>query len=465
MLERLFGSDWSGAHTTDHSQDQWTKQRGAHVSASISPGREAAPHAPRRAFAELVRGISTEVIGADERRCENSEQERMGDKKHSIAIVGAGMGGLTVAATLRLAGFDVAVYEQASRLSRIGAGIQMMPNSMKVLRRLGVEGRVRHLAFQPYSHLNRAWDTGEIMRELPMPESLFGAPYLCMHRGDLHEALVSIIPGECIHLGKKLVGLDQRAEHVTLSFEDGSHAHADAVVGADGVHSVARDIIIGPDTPIHKGRIAYRAVFPSALMGGKDVGFSRTKWWGMDRHIVIYYTKPDRSEIYFVTSVPEPAEWLTRESWSAKGDVTELRKAYDGFHDDVRDVLEACPDCHKWAILEREPYPRWSVGRVVLLGDACHPMTPYMAQGAATAMEDAAVLARALAEVDGDDIEGAFKRYEAHRKPRTSRIQAISSANTWMKGGNDDTSWLYAYDAYDEPLEPFSLLHTAGQPE
>ena len=137
----------------------------------------------------------------------------------------------------------------------------------------------------------------------------------------------------------------------------------------------------------------------------------------------------------------------------------ELRKAYEGFHQDVRAVLEACPDCHKWAILEREPLARWSERRVVLLGDACHPMTPYMAQGAATAIEDAAVLARCLTEVDGEDIEGAFQRYETHRKPRTSLIQAISSANTWMKDGNSDTAWLYGYDAWHAPLdEPAAYL-------
>jgi 2-polyprenyl-6-methoxyphenol hydroxylase-like FAD-dependent oxidoreductase len=370
----------------------------------------------------------------------------------SIAIVGAGLGGLTAASTLRMAGLNVHVYEQASRFARLGAGIQMMPNSMKVLRRIGIEERVRATSFEPYSHLNRQWDTGAVMRELPMPESLFNAPYLCMHRGDLHEALASVLPAEIIHRGKKLVGLDERGGQVTLTFEDGGRAQADAVIGADGVHSIVRDLIIGPDSPIHKGRIAYRAVFPSTLMDGVDVGPSRTKWWGVDRHIVIYYTRRDRSEIYFVTSVPEPAEWLTRESWSAKGDVRELRKAYEGFHPDVRAVLDACPDCHKWAILEREPLSRWSEGRVVLLGDACHPMTPYMAQGAATAVEDAAVLARCLAEAEGGDVTGAFTRYEAHRKPRTSRIQAISSANTWMKGGDDDTSWLYGYDAWSVPL-------------
>ncbi|MBV9744712.1 MAG: FAD-dependent monooxygenase, partial [Acidobacteriia bacterium] len=252
-------------------------------------------------------------------------------------------------------------------------------------------------------------------------------------------------------------GLEQDASSVTLFFADGTSARAAAVVGADGVHSVVRDLIVGPDMPVHNGSIAYRAVFPSALLNGFDVGPSRTKWWGIDRHIVIYYITWDRNEIYFVTSVPEPAEWLTRESWSAKGDVRELRAAYEGFHEDVRRVLAACPDCHKWAILEREPLPHWSEGRVALLGDACHPMTPYMAQGAGTAIEDAAVLARCLEASAGEDIEEAFRIYERHRKPRTSRIQAISSANTWMRGGNEDTSWLYGYDAWTAPLDPAPL--------
>jgi salicylate hydroxylase/6-hydroxynicotinate 3-monooxygenase len=376
----------------------------------------------------------------------------MGRRNLSIAIIGAGMGGVAVAATLRRVGFAPQVYEQAPRFERIGAGIQMMPNSMKVLRRLGVEERLRRIAFAPVSHLNRIWDTGEVTRELPMPESLFGAPYLCMHRGDLHDALLSAVPADCIHLGKKLVGLDLAAGQVTLAFADGTRVQADAVIGADGIHSLTRELIIGADAPIHKGRIAYRAVFPAARMGGKDIGPSRTKWWGIDRHIVIYYTTRTRSEVYFVTSVPEPAEWLTRESWSAKGDVDELRLAYEDFHPDVRAVLAACPECHKWAILEREPLPRWSDGPVALLGDACHPMTPYMAQGAATAIEDAAVLARCLDDVDCEDIDGAFKRYEAHRKPRTSRIQAVSSGNTWLKSGNDDTGWVYGYDAWTAPL-------------
>jgi 2-polyprenyl-6-methoxyphenol hydroxylase-like FAD-dependent oxidoreductase len=370
----------------------------------------------------------------------------------SIAIIGAGMGGMAAAATLRQAGIDVDVYEQAHQFGRIGAGIQMLPNSMKVLRGIGVEARLRERAFAPYSHLNRVGDTGEIKRELPMPEELYGAPFLCMHRAQLHEALTEVVPGERIHLNKKLVELKQNGGPVTLAFADGTTAKADAVIGADGVHSLVRDIIIGPDKPLHRGRIAYRAVFKSNLMP-KEISSSRTKWWGKDRHIVIYYTTKDRSELYFVTSVPEPADWVTKESWSATGDMHELRAAYAGFHPEVCMVLDACPDCHKWAILEREPLPTWSHGRVVLIGDACHPMTPYMAQGAATAIEDAAVLARCLMGVALEGIEAAFKRFEAHRKPRTSKIQEISSANTWMSGGNDDPGWLYGYDAWTVPLD------------
>jgi 2-polyprenyl-6-methoxyphenol hydroxylase-like FAD-dependent oxidoreductase len=371
--------------------------------------------------------------------------------KPSIAIIGAGMGGLSVAATLRKFAIPVRIFEQASRFARVGAGIQMMPNSMKVLRELGIEDRLRRVAFAPYSHLNRVWDTGEVTNELPMPESLYGAPYLCMHRAELHEALASVIPPELIHLGRKLVGLEQHGGQVRLAFEDGTRELADGVIGADGVHSTVREILFGPEKPINKGRVAYRAVFPSALMGGKEIRPSRTKWWGPDRHIVIYYTTAERSEVYFVTSLPEGIDWVTPESWSATGDVGELRAAYSGFNPEVRSVLEACPACHKWAILEREPMPRWSDGRVALLGDACHPMTPYMAQGAATSIEDAAILARCLDEKDGEDIEGAFQRYEAHRKPRTSKIQAISSANTWMKG-RTNPDWLYGYDAWNAPL-------------
>jgi salicylate hydroxylase/6-hydroxynicotinate 3-monooxygenase len=167
--------------------------------------------------------------------------------------------------------------------------------------------------------------------------------------------------------------------------------------------------------------------------------------------MVVYYVTSSLDELYFVTSVPESADWLTPESWSAKGDLGELRAAYAGFHPEVQAVLEACPEVHKWAVFERDALPTWHTGRVVLLGDACHPMTPYMAQGAASALEDAAVLTRVLAECDADGAQEAFATYEATRKPRATAIQTGSSQNTWLRG-QTDPGWVYGYDACSEPL-------------
>ena len=207
-------------------------------------------------------------------------------------------------------------------------------------------------------------------------------------------------------------------------------AIADAVVGADGVHSVVRDILFGTAPVNFTGRIAYRTTYPAALLGGAEID-DCTKWWGEDRHIVIYYVKPDRSEVYFVTSQPEPDFRI--ESWSAKGDVSDLRAAFEGFHPQVDQVLAACPDVHKWAIVDRDALEHWADGKVTLLGDACHPMTPYMAQGAAMAIEDAAVLSRCLDGVDRDGVANAFRRFEATRKERTTRVQETSRANIWLK--------------------------------
>jgi salicylate hydroxylase/6-hydroxynicotinate 3-monooxygenase len=223
---------------------------------------------------------------------------------------------------------------------------------------------------------------------------------------------------------------------------------ADAVVGADGVHSVVRDMLFSTAPAKFSGRIAYRTTYPEALLGTERID-DCTKWWGEDRHIVIYYVKPDRSEIYLVTSQPEPDFRI--ESWSAKGDVRDLRKAFDGFHSEVTQVLAACPDVHKWAIMDREALDRWADEKVTLLGDACHPMTPYMAQGAAMAIEDAAVLSRCLDGVDRDGVTDAVRRFEATRKERTTRVQETSRANTWLRG-RTNADWVYGYDAWNVPL-------------
>jgi salicylate hydroxylase/6-hydroxynicotinate 3-monooxygenase len=370
----------------------------------------------------------------------------------SIAIIGAGMGGLAAAAALRRVGIEVTVYEQAAQFIRLGAGIQIGCNAMKVLRGLGLESRLREQSFYPRSWNNRDWRTGEVKFDMIFGESAerkFGAPYLLAHRGDLHAALASILPAEYVKLSHRLIGLDETNDGVRLAFANGAIAVADAVIGADGVHSVVRDILFGASPVNFTGRIAYRTTYRAALLDGQKID-DCTKWWGEDRHIVIYHVKPDRSEIYFVTSQPEPDFRI--ESWSAKGDVRELRSAFEGFDRQVENVLAACPDVHKWAIVDRDFLACWADRSVTLLGDAaCHPMTPYMAQGAAMAIEDAAVLSRCLEGVERDGVANAFRRFEASRKDRTARIQQTSRTNTWLKE-KTDTDWVYAYDAWTVPL-------------
>ena len=372
-------------------------------------------------------------------------------KPLDIAIIGAGMGGLATAAALRRVGITVTVYEQAQQFTRLGAGIQIGCNAMKVLRKLGLEQRMRGGSFYPRSWNNRDWKSGDVKFDMIFGESAeakFGAPYLLAHRGDLHAALASAVPDEYVRLSHKLTGLDETSDGVRLMFANGAIAVADAVIGADGVHSVVRDLLFGGSPVNFTGRIAYRTTYPAALLGGQKID-DCTKWWGEDRHIVIYYVKPDRSEIYFVTSQPEPDFRI--ESWSAKGDVKELRSAFEGFDRQVENVLAACPDVHKWAIVDRDSLVRWSDRNVTLLGDACHPTTPYMAQGAAMAIEDAAVLSRCLEGVERDGVANAFRRLEASRKDRTARVQQTSRTNTWLRE-KTDTDWVYAYDAWTAPL-------------
>jgi salicylate hydroxylase/6-hydroxynicotinate 3-monooxygenase len=370
--------------------------------------------------------------------------------KLKVAIIGAGMGGLTAAATLARAGIEATIYEQAERFTRIGSGIQMSPNAMKVLRAIGLEDRLRDIAFRPEHQLSRDWDTGHVNLDYPFGDTIeerYDAPYLLMHRGDLHALLASIVPDERIRRGKKLVGLDHLEHGARLTFQDGTTVEADAVIGADGVHSFVRERLFGPQRPTYSGRVAYRTTFPASLLRAPIDDC--TKWWGVDRHIVIYYTTRAKDEVYFVTSVPEP-DW-TVESWSLKASTEELRAAFVGFHPIVTDVLAVCPEVNKWAIFEREPMESWVRNNVVLIGDACHPMTPYMAQGAATSMEDAAVLARCLEGVGPDGVNAAFEAFAGARMERTARIQLVSHQNVWLhRSGNTD--WVFGYDAWQAPL-------------
>ncbi|MBO0873947.1 MAG: FAD-dependent monooxygenase, partial [Pseudonocardia sp.] len=366
----------------------------------------------------------------------------------SIAVVGAGIGGLTLAACLLRVGVRVTLYEQAQAFSRVGAGIQMGPNAMRILARLGLRERLEPLAFSPPELANREWDSGELTFALPMrdAEATYGAPYFLLHRGDLHEALATLVPDDMVRLDHKLARIEEGAGDVRLEFENGRCEHADLVIAADGVHSPVRQALFSSETATFTGRVAYRTVFPAELLAAdRRPAKAATKWWGPDRHIVVYYVSGGR-EVYFTTSVPD--EGWTIESWSREGSVDELRAAFRGFHPEVTAVLHGCPTVHKWAIYDREPLPTWHTGRIALLGDACHPMTPYMAQGAATAMEDGVVLSRCLELFGPNRADTALATYEAARKPRTSKIQAESRTNRWLYR-SQNPHWVYDYDAWN----------------
>jgi salicylate hydroxylase/6-hydroxynicotinate 3-monooxygenase len=378
----------------------------------------------------------------------------MSTTKPLIGIIGAGMGGLTAAALLRKAGMNVRVFEQASRFAKVGAGIQQTANAMKVLRAIGLEEPLRQAAHSPASGRSRDYATGEITNEVPGGAALekkYGAPYLLMHRATLHEHLAGVVPADILSLGRKLVGIEHGPSRVKLAFADGSREEVDALIAADGTHSLVREAMLGKEEPRFTGRVAYRTTFPASRLPRDVVGPSRTKWWGPDRHIVIYYITRSQDEVYFVTSQPEDAGWMTPESWSSKGDVNVLRDAYKDFHPDVRAVLDACPEVYKWALLTRDPLPRWTEGRVALLGDACHPMAPYMAQGAAMAIEDAAILSRCLKDVEPEGLADALKRYELNRRDRATEVQQMSNENTWLRY-KTNTDWLFGYDAWEVPL-------------
>lgn len=375
-----------------------------------------------------------------------------GRKKTRAAVIGAGLGGTVAAVLLRDRGFDVTVYEQAKGFSRLGAGINLSPNVTRVLREVGILDRLREIGVLTKGWLSRKWDSGETLFELPLgkqAEQRYGAPYITIHRGDFHAELIAAVGEESLQFDKRLVDLDPEGDTVRINFADGTKAEADIVVGADGVNSMVREVLLGPEKPIYTGHVGHRSIFPVSRLGGLQLP-DITKWWAEDRHLVVYFVTRKKEEIYFVSGVPEP-EWNSESSW-VDCDVEELRAAFEGFHPEVQALMDACPAVTKWAFFERKPLPLWSSGRIVLLGDACHPMKPHMGQGAAMAIEDAAMLARCFDELPDGDFHDVFALYAANRMERTEHVQTESRANTWLKY-EQNPDWVFDYNVFDVPLE------------
>ncbi|MBY2919696.1 FAD-dependent monooxygenase [Rhizobium leguminosarum] len=372
----------------------------------------------------------------------------MSTGNEKIAIIGAGLGGAAAGALLQHAGFNVQIFEQAPSFSRLGAGIHMGPNVLKIFQRIGMDQKLIDISSTPAYWFSRDGLTGDYLSRIPLEG--YGATYCTVHRGDLSALQMDTMTPGTVQFNKRLTCLEDNGSDVYLEFQDGTSARATIVIGADGINSRVRETLLGAEKPHYSGWVGHRAMISAEKLKKFDLTFEDcVKWWGPDRHMMVYYTTSRRDEYYYVTGVPHPA-------WEFDGAFVqssreEMSEAFAGYHPVIQALIEATDDVTKWPLFNRNPLPLWSQGRMVLLGDACHPMKPHMAQGAAMAIEDAAMLARCLEETGSQDYATAFRLYEASRRDRATQVQTVSNANTFLQT-QEDPSWVYGYDVYAEPI-------------
>jgi salicylate hydroxylase len=383
-----------------------------------------------------------------------------------VAVIGGGIGGLTAAVALHRAGLAVEVYEQAPELTEVGGGINMGPNATRILRRLGLAKGLDREGVRPAGTHQRRWQDGRTLQRAPLNplcEELYGAPHMTLHRADLLAVIASGFPAEHIHLGHRLVGLAGCGDHTEASFENGAHIKADVLVGADGIHSAVRAALFGEEEPGFAGCVAYRGLVPAEHIADLGLEIGSQSWVGPGAHFVHYFIS--RGRLLNFVGWTEHDIW-NREDWTDSATIERALSAFEGWHPQVRRIIGAAETCFIWALFDREPLPRWSAGHTTLLGDACHPMYPFMGQGAAQAIEDGAVLAACLL-AGADGPAEALRRYERLRLPRVTRLQEMSRANKirfhmpdgpgqeardaeWAKAADrspDTLHWLYDFDA------------------
>ena len=347
-----------------------------------------------------------------------------------ILIVGAGIGGLTAALALLRDGREVEVYEQAPRLAELGAGVQISANGARVLFALGLEDAIRAVWCEPAGKEIRLWNSGETWKLFDLgAESVarYGAPYFMIHRADLHGALIDAVRAlapQAIRLGRRATGFNDAGGAITLHLGD-ERVTGDALIGADGVHSGIRNILVGDDRPQFTGCMAWRGLVPVEKLPAhlrRNVGVN---WVGPGGHVINYLLR--RGEIFNFVGIVE-RDWRV-ESWTEKGTREECAADFPGWHEDIHAIIANIAEPYRWALLGREPLARFSFGRAALLGDAAHPTLPMLAQGANMAIEDGMVLARCLAS--GGDVETALARYSAARVGRTAQL--VRGANEMAK--------------------------------
>lgn len=343
-----------------------------------------------------------------------------------VLILGGGIGGLAVALALRQFGFDAHVYEQAHALGEVGAGVAISPNAVRVLHRLGLAEPLRTVGVVSHSLDTRDWESGSLLGRVPLADAAvtrWGAPFYHLHRADLHNALRAALGDEHITVGACGVAVEQSDNGVTVHFADGRVASGDVLIGADGIHSMVRDHVAGPDQAIWSRQISWRGLAPASV--GREIGLEMRhhSFWGPRKQFVCFYVAAGRM-VNWVGNTQSDDNWQ-QESWSARGNRSDALKLFEGWHPEVGALIAGTEQVFKWALFDRPPLATWTRGCVTLLGDAAHPMLPYMAQGASQSIEDAFVLARCLAD-DPDDPRRAMETYVSCRLERTAAIQEAS---------------------------------------
>jgi salicylate hydroxylase len=375
-----------------------------------------------------------------------------------VAVIGGGISGLAVSAALARAGVRAEVYEQAPALGEIGAGIQVSPNGARLLHRLGLAGALDRVAVRPSAIEVRRWNDDAPLAVTPLGDAcvrMYGVPYYTLHRADLHSALLSLV--DDVHLGRRCVGVTPSAGGVTVSFADGSAVEADVVLGADGIRSTVREHLL-TDRPRFAGHAIFRGLVPADEVPHEDKVLIRM---GPGQHCVSYPISAGRFVSFAASS---PASAAHGESWTSRASTAEVLASYEGWHPSVRGLLSATDEVSVYLLHDREAVPSWGTGRVMLIGDAAHPMLPFGAQGASQGIEDALAVATALADATPATAPAALRRYEAVRRARITDVHAFIQANE-RNHHVDDTEadtrdqhmaadfglrqreWLFAYDA------------------
>jgi salicylate hydroxylase len=393
-----------------------------------------------------------------------------------VLIAGAGLGGLAAAACLLKRGFDVRMFEQAPQLGEVGAGIQQSANAVKVLYDLGLRDELDKVGVKPKDYEFRRFDTGELLHRIPFAqahERNHGAPYYHLHRADFHQILldkVRSLDPHCITLNAKVLGFSESPRGVTLQLADGSSASGDVLVGADGIKSAIRARIVGETPAKYTGYVAWRVTVPRAKLPQDTMDLVGTVWCGPKNHCVVYWLR--RGELLNFVGCPEDPSW-DEESWNQRRPWEELKSAYAGWHPKIQAIIDAAErdQCYRWSLFDRKPIYDWSTERVTLLGDAAHPTLPFIAQGACMAIEDGAVLARALEEAGS--VADAVALYQRARVERTARVVTESAEHgtlyhikdaALMKKAfaerniaRERAQWLFNYDPLKVPLQDEDL--------